>query len=246
MEPSSSPDPSLHDTWGEMTFFNKVTFNPKFVLRLLSLLFSVVVFACVSAAGVDGASGECVFHGNNDACHFGIAIPLMAFVACLFFIGVDLQFNNMWNDIFRRYLLGCEFFFSLLWTFLWFVCFCLLGNEWRLTSIQSSSTSNHARTSIAFSFFSTFTWGGLCAMAWTRYKHIGGLQRAYETLPNNNNPNDDYSIEYSKDTSKYSIFPEVRNAHDESASFMYDQGPKYVVPVPTHVVVNVPTNTSRR
>lgn len=48
-------------------------------------------------------------------------------------------------------------FSSGVWTFLWFVCFCLLANQWSHTT-QSAVPADAARAVVAFSFFSTATW----------------------------------------------------------------------------------------
>lgn len=47
------------------------------------------------------------------------------------------------------------------WTFLWFVGFCFLANQWSHTSpkeLPLEQASDAARAAIAFSFFSILTW----------------------------------------------------------------------------------------
>lgn len=46
-----------------------------------------------------------------------------------------------------------------LWTFLWFVGFCFLTNQWAATSPDDVLVgADSARAAIAFSFFSIFSW----------------------------------------------------------------------------------------
>lgn len=49
-------------------------------------------------------------------------------------------------------------FFPGAWTFLWFVCFCLLASQWARTHDISSVPEDAARATVAFSFFSIATW----------------------------------------------------------------------------------------
>lgn len=54
---------------------------------------------------------------------------------------------------------NCDFCFSPsgVWTFLWFVCFCVLANQWSHTT-QTGVLADAARAVVTFSFFSTATW----------------------------------------------------------------------------------------
>lgn len=44
------------------------------------------------------------------------------------------------------------------WTFLWFVCFCLLASQWGKTHETGGIPMDAARATLAFSFFSIATW----------------------------------------------------------------------------------------
>lgn len=46
-----------------------------------------------------------------------------------------------------------------MWTFLWFICFCVLANQWSKTT--DSNAGDAARAVVAFSFFSIVTWVSL-------------------------------------------------------------------------------------
>lgn len=45
-----------------------------------------------------------------------------------------------------------------MWTFLWFVCFCLLAAQWTRTKDTRGIPKDAAHATIAFSFFSMATW----------------------------------------------------------------------------------------
>lgn len=52
-------------------------------------------------------------------------------------------------------------FFPALWTFLWFVGFCFLTNQWAATKEADVLVgADSARAAITFSFFSIFSWVG--------------------------------------------------------------------------------------
>ncbi|KAK4811978.1 hypothetical protein QYF61_022974 [Mycteria americana] len=58
-----------------------------------------------------------------------------------------------------------------LWTFLWFIGFCFLTNQWAWTQAKDVHIgADSARAAITFSFFSIFSWGLLIAFAYKRYK----------------------------------------------------------------------------
>lgn len=44
------------------------------------------------------------------------------------------------------------------WAFLWFVCFCLLANQWSYTQDTRGIPTDAAGATVAFSFFSIATW----------------------------------------------------------------------------------------
>lgn len=161
--------------------------RPLTICRLLCILFAIVVFGCISAAGYDEATHHCVFHRNKNACQYGVAIGVIAFVACLLFLAVDAQFDNISNTVNRRHLVMADLGFSSSWTFLWFVGFCFLADQWRQSSLQSQNVTNHARAAIAFSFFSIFTWASLALMAYQRHRQGDGFNSEYSPPSDNAN-----------------------------------------------------------
>lgn len=64
-----------------------------------------------------------------------------------------------------------------LWTFLWFVGFCFLTNQWVATNPQDVLVgADSARAAITFSFFSIFSWvGGPSGQGLVSLGKVGGL-----------------------------------------------------------------------
>lgn len=155
--------------------------QPQTIARLLSWVFSIVVFATILSEGYvnDSSVSEttCMFNGSDSACNYGIAIGILAFLACVFFIILDALFHQISNAKERKYIVLGDLVFSALWTFLWFVCFCLLANKWA-TNTKTGVLADAARAVVAFSFFSTASWGALTAFALQRYRQglndVGG------------------------------------------------------------------------
>ncbi|XP_056117923.1 synaptogyrin-2a [Rhinichthys klamathensis goyatoka] len=147
--------------------------QPQTIARLFSWLFSVVVFATILSEGYINESTKqdtkCMFNGSDGACSYGIAIGIIAFLACVVFIILDALFHQISNAKERKYIVSVDLVFSALWTFLWFVCFCVLASKWTKT-VQIGVPADAARAVVAFSFFSTFSWGLLTVFAFRRYR----------------------------------------------------------------------------
>lgn len=117
-----------------------------------------MVFGCISDGGK--YKGRCLYDGDDGACDYGIAIGVMAFLACLLFLVTDFFMNSIQNVEVKKYIMLADLLFSTLWTFLWFVGFCYLCDKWRKMDKEGLSRGNkdHAQAPIAFSFFSILSW----------------------------------------------------------------------------------------
>ena len=127
-------------------------------------IFAIVVFGCISAGGYDNLNGICLFNEKAGACHYGIGIGVIAFLACVAFLAIEVQFDTIDNPDTKKYITLADLGFSALWCFLWFICFCYLADMWRRTdNAESFETSqvNNCQAAIAFSFFSIITWVSL-------------------------------------------------------------------------------------
>lgn len=153
--------------------FDPVAFikRPQTILRILSWIFSMVVFGSIVNEGYVNSGSErlhCIFNKNYDACNYGITVGVVAFLACILFTVLDIQFPQISSVKDRKKAILVELGFSGFWTFMWFVGFCFLANQWQQTSpneLPLSQGADAARAAIAFSFFSIITWAGLTVAA---------------------------------------------------------------------------------
>lgn len=147
---------------------------PQTILRILSWVFSIVVFATITAEGYMNIRSKeeltCMFNSNNGACNFGVGIGVLAFLACVIFLVLDAYFPQISNAMERKGIVLGDLVFSSVWTFLWFICFCFLANQWSRTPADFDGVSDAARAVVAFSFFSIISWGLLTYFAYGRYR----------------------------------------------------------------------------
>ncbi|XP_070779224.1 synaptogyrin-2a [Enoplosus armatus] len=147
--------------------------QPQTILRCLSWLFSIVVFATITAEGyvnpVNKDETKCMFNDNDSACSYGVGIGVLAFLACVVFLILDGYFPQISNAKERKFIVIADLVFSAAWTFLWFICFCVLASQWSKTN-SSAVAADAARAVVAFSFFSIITWSLLSYFAFGRYR----------------------------------------------------------------------------
>ncbi|CAI9720089.1 Synaptogyrin-1,Putative synaptogyrin-2 like protein,Synaptogyrin-3,Synaptogyrin-2 [Octopus vulgaris] len=96
-----------------LVFFQR----PQVIIRIISWLFSVVVFGCISSGG--WYLQKCQFNDDANACRFGSAIGVLAFLACIIFLVIDAVFDNISSVQHRKYAVlgdlgfsGCSHFFG--------------------------------------------------------------------------------------------------------------------------------------
>lgn len=84
--------------------------------RLCPQVFALVVFSCIFGEGYSNTHESqqryCVFNRNEDACRYGSAIGVLAFLACAFFFVVDAYFPQISNATDRKYLVIGDLLFS--------------------------------------------------------------------------------------------------------------------------------------
>uniref|UniRef100_A0ABI8A8G6 Synaptogyrin n=1 Tax=Felis catus TaxID=9685 RepID=A0ABI8A8G6_FELCA len=139
--------------------------QPQVVARAVCMVFALIVFSCIFGEGYSNTHQSkqkyCVFNHNEDACGYGSAIGVLAFLASAAFLVVDAYFPQISNATDRKYLVISDLLFSAFWTFLWFVGFCFLTNQWVATKAEDVLVgADSARAAITFSFFSIFSWVG--------------------------------------------------------------------------------------
>ncbi|XP_056262149.1 synaptogyrin-3a [Pseudoliparis swirei] len=149
--------------------------QPQTILRVLSWIFSLVVFASIVNEGYVNLGSErlhCVFNKNEDACNYGVFLGLVGLLACSFFFMLDYKFSSISSVKDRKKAIMLDIGFSGVWTFMYFVSFCFLANQWSRTKdgdLPLNQGADAARAAIAFSFFSIVTWAGLTVRSVQRY-----------------------------------------------------------------------------
>lgn len=78
-------------------------------------IFSMVVFASIINEGYVNMGSErlhCVFNKNSDACNYGITIGIIAFLASVFFLALDVYFPQISSVKDRKRAVLLEIVFS--------------------------------------------------------------------------------------------------------------------------------------
>ncbi|CAL8269469.1 unnamed protein product [Gadus morhua 'NCC'] len=149
--------------------------QPQTIVRFFSWIFSIVVFGTVTAEGWvnprDRPEAQCVFNGDGSACRYAVGVGVLAFLGSSGFLLMDVALPAISDARRRRYAVMADLGFSGVWSFLWFVCFCLLASLWGQTSDVRGIPEDAARAAVAFSFFSSATWAILTYFALSRYRH---------------------------------------------------------------------------
>lgn len=70
----------------------------------------MVVFGCITDQG--WVSTRCIYNANADACRFGNAIGIIAFLALMAFLVSDAMFDNISNVMHRKYVIMADVVFS--------------------------------------------------------------------------------------------------------------------------------------
>ncbi|XP_028316513.1 synaptogyrin-2b [Gouania willdenowi] len=173
--------------------------QPLTIVRVLSWVFAIVVFGTITAEGYINPSNSkdvlCVFNQNASACQYAVTIGVLGFLACVAFLLLDVYVPFMTNMQEKKYAVMADLGFSGVWTFLWFVCFCLLANQWSYTHDVRGIPVEAARATIAFCFFSIATWAILTYFALCRF-HRGGNEVAIPTYTETTPPPPDQTTPY--------------------------------------------------
>ncbi|XP_058038332.1 synaptogyrin-4 [Ahaetulla prasina] len=143
--------------------------QPQIVARTLAGVFSLVIFASLVTDGYQNLTTSsqlhCIFNDNGAACCYGITVGVLSFLQCLLFLGCDVYDTCITNHKFKYAILILDVTFSMTWTCLWFVGFCILTNQWNRSTHSYLLGTSAARASIAFAFLSVPCWGYLAYLA---------------------------------------------------------------------------------
>jgi len=152
--------------------FDPIAFikKPQVILRIVSWFFAVIVFGCISSQGK--VEDVCLYNNDPNACGFGTAIGVLAFLGLIVLLAIDAMFENISSIQHRKWVVLGDMGFSGGWTFLWFVTFCYLADAWRRTPTQPEDGKgvSGVEAAIAFAFFSIASFAALTALAVMRYR----------------------------------------------------------------------------
>ncbi|XP_029454982.1 synaptogyrin-2 [Rhinatrema bivittatum] len=201
--------------------------QPQTVLRIVSAVFALIVFSCIVGEGYMNdpttSSRKCIFNMNEDACNYGIGIGILALLGCIFFLVLDIYFPQISNATDRKYIVLADLGFSAIWAFLWFVGFCFLTNQWSSTTFSVPIGGSSAKASIAFSFFSIFTWALLACLAFKRHR-MGVEDFAQSYVDPTHDATNPYSIYPNADSDSYHQQPPFTNNPESTDGY---QPPAY-------------------
>ncbi|XP_051751901.1 synaptogyrin-1-like isoform X1 [Ctenopharyngodon idella] len=151
--------------------------QPHTCLRIVSWLFSLVIFGCIANEGYINRPDEveqfCIFNRNQNACNYAVSMGSLAFLCCMAFLALDAYFPQISSVKDRKKAVLADVGTSAFWSFIWFVGFCFLANQWQAAKPEDNplrAGGDAARAAITFSFFSIFTWAGQAFLAFQRYK----------------------------------------------------------------------------
>ncbi|XP_023866624.1 synaptogyrin-1-like isoform X2 [Salvelinus fontinalis] len=167
-----------------LTFFQQ----PQTILRLVCWLFSIVIFGCIANEGYVNRPDEieefCIFNRNQNACNYAVGMGTLAFLSCAAFLALDVYFPQISSVKDRKKAVLADIGVSAFWSFVWFVGFCFLANQWQVAKEEDNPLregADAARAAITFAFFSIFTWGALTLLSLERIKRVS-FEEEYNKL----------------------------------------------------------------
>nr|XP_046185902.1 synaptogyrin-1-like isoform X1 [Oncorhynchus gorbuscha] len=156
-----------------LTFFQQ----PQTILRLVCWLFSIVIFGCIANEGYVNRPDEieefCIFNRNQNACNYAVGMGTLAFLSCAAFLVLDVYFPQISSVKDRKKAVLADIGVSAFWSFVWFVGFCFLANQWQVAKKEDNPLregADAARAAITFAFFSIFTWAVQAFLGFQKYK----------------------------------------------------------------------------
>jgi len=170
MNPSTEPQAfgagRAGSTFDPIEFIKK----PQVILRLVAWIFAIIVFASIAQEGY--VDSVCRYNSSN-ACGYGVAIGVIAFLLTMAFTGLDVYFPNISNIKTRKTVVLAELGTSGALVFLWFIGFCYMTDQWRQEPDKDKegwNGRNSVQAAIAFAFFSILVWAALTFFAFRRYR----------------------------------------------------------------------------
>lgn len=135
-------------------------------------LCAIISFGCISSQAwqLDEKKKEfCIINNNSTPCNYGVFIGVIAFLASMGFLAGEYFFEQMSSVKTRKHYVMADLGFSAIWSFLYFIGFCYISNQWSKSEEPAYGGSN-VNASIVFAMFSIFTWAGCAWFAFQRFK----------------------------------------------------------------------------
>lgn len=136
----------------------------------------------------ENSKDVCIINGNNSVCSYAVWVGLVGFVTSIGFIAGEYLFEQMSSAKSRKHYVLADLGFSGFWTFMYFIGFCYIFNQWSNSADPPNGVgSGNVTIAILFSFLSIPTWAGCTYFAYLRFK--AGVteipfQSTYESDPN--------------------------------------------------------------
>ncbi|XP_028670958.1 synaptogyrin-1-like isoform X1 [Erpetoichthys calabaricus] len=210
------------------TFFRQ----PYTILRMVSWVFSIVIFGSIANEGYVNRPDEveefCIFNRNQNACNYGVTMGTLTFLTCLAFLALDVYFPQISSVKDRKKAVLTDMGVSAFWSFMWFVGFCFLTNQWQVSKREDNPLNegaDAARAAIAFAFFSIFTWAAQSFLAFQRYR-LGADSALFSQ--DYTDPSQDASVPYSNYTGGDGLdSPPNSTPYQQTSSDAYDGSSGY-------------------
>jgi hypothetical protein len=169
---NTSSEPQAFGAGRAGSAFDPIEFikKPQVILRIVAWIFAIIVFASIAQEGY--TDDGCRYNGSN-ACGYGVAIGVIAFLLTMAFTGLDVYFPNISNIKTRKTAVLVELGSSGALVFLWFIGFCYMTDQWRQEPDKDKvgwNGRNSVQAAIAFAFFSIIVWAALTFFAFRRYR----------------------------------------------------------------------------
>lgn len=156
--------------------------RPTVVIRICSLLFSIIVLGCITSQGwqyhQDTGTEVCIMNGSATACNFGNTLAVVAFLACIGLLVAEYFYDQMSSIKSRKHFLWADIGFSGVWAFFFLVSFCLMTHQWASSEEPPAGYGHmNMNAAIFFSFLSIFTWAASGFLSYQRLQ--AGFEAAF-------------------------------------------------------------------
>jgi len=149
--------------------------RPTVVIRICALLFSIIVFGCISSSGwfmvIDLKKEVCVMNMASSAvCHYSTFVGITGFIAAIGFLVGEWFFEQMSSIKSRKHYVILDMAFSGLWALFYAIAFIVMATSWRKSDEMFSFAQPNILSAIYFALLSVLCWSRSAALAYQRFK----------------------------------------------------------------------------